>query len=122
MNEYSGKGLRVLVVEDEALIVLLLEDMLIELGAELVGPFVTLAAALEAAHADDFDVALVDMNLGVERADAVAAVLSARGIRFAVASGGSGMPDGLGETAVLQKPFRFDDVAQVLQQLSKARG
>jgi CheY-like chemotaxis protein len=121
-NEWSQKGLRVLVVEDEALIALLLEDMLIELGAIFVGPFANLAAAVAAAGQDDFDVALIDLNLGAERADDVAAVLAGRGIPFALASGEPDRAHSLGQTAVLQKPFTFDDIADALHRLNHARG
>ncbi len=121
-KELLQKGLRVLVVEDEALIALLLEDMLIELGAEFVGPFASLSAAVAAAGQDDFDVALIDMNLGAERADDVAAVLSERGIPFALASGEPDPAHSLGQTAVLQKPFTFDDIADALHRLNDARG
>ena len=115
-------GLRVLVVEDETLIALLLEDMILDLGAELVGPFVNLAQALAAAGQDDFDVALVDMNLGGERADAVAERLAGRGIPFALATGGSAGMHSLGQTAMLTKPFSFQDITQTLQRLDDARG
>ncbi len=109
-------------VEDEALIALLLEDMLIELGAIFVGPFANLAAAVAAAGQDDFDVALIDLNLGAERADDVAAVLAGRGIPFALASGEPDRAHSLGQTAVLQKPFTFDDIADALHRLNHARG
>ncbi len=118
----SQPGLRVLVVEDEALIALLLEDMIIELGAEFVGPFASLTSAVAAAGQDDFDVALIDMNLGADRADDVARVLSGRGIPFALASGETDSAHNLGQTAVLQKPFTFDDIADALHRLNDARG
>lgn len=115
------KGLRVLVVEDEALIALLLEDMIGELGADFVGPCFSLATALAAARLEDFDVALIDLNLGGERADEVAAILSERGIPFALATGSPDDSYRLGQTAVLQKPFGFAEVAGALQQLDAAR-
>lgn len=121
-KQLSQNGLRVLVVEDEALIALLLEDMLIELGADVVGPFASLAAAVAAAGQDDFDVALIDMNLGAERADDVARVLAGRGIPFALASGEPDPAHSLGQTAVLRKPFTFDDIAAALHRLNDARG
>jgi len=115
-------GLRVLVVEDETLIGILLEDMITELGAAFVGPCASLGSALAAAREDDFDVALVDMNLGGERADEVGRVLSQRGIPFALSSGDAGATGDLGQTTVLQKPFSFDDVSSVLRGLSQAAG
>jgi CheY-like chemotaxis protein len=115
------RGLRVLVVEDELLIAMLLEDMIIELGAEFIGPCLGLAEALEAARQDNFDVALIDMNLGGERADDVAKLLASRGIPFALASGGHDAGHSLGQAAELYKPFSFDDVVATLNQLGAAR-
>ena len=60
------------------------------------------------------------MNLGTERADEVATVLSGRGIPFALASGDANATLRLGQTAVLHKPFGFDDIAQTLHRLSEA--
>ena len=115
-------GLRVLVVEDEALIGLLLEDMITELGAAFVGPCASLASALAAAQEDNFDVALVDMNLGGERADEVGRLLSQLGIPFALSSGDAAATVDLGQATVLQKPFSFDDVSSALRRLSHAAG
>ena len=121
-NEHNQKSLRVLVVEDEALIAFLLEDMILELGAAFVGPFANLASALEAARQDDFDVTLIDLNLGGERADDVARLLSDRRIPFALASGAADNAHSLGQAAVLQNPYSFGDVAATLQRLNEARG
>ena len=115
-------ALRVLIVEDETLIALLLEDMLAELGATIVGPFARLADALAAVLLDNFDVALVDMNLRGERADDVARLLAQRGIPFALATGNPEAGRSFGETTVLQKPFTFGDIEAALKRLSGARG
>ena len=116
-QDHSRDALRVLVIEDETLIGILLEDMISELGASFVGPFTSLAAALEAAHRDDFDVALIDMNLGGERADEVARLLARRSIPFALVSGDPGMALELGQTDTLPKPFTFDDIGRVIGRL-----
>lgn len=118
----TGPGLRVLVVEDEPLIGILLEDMITELGAVFVGPFASLEDALAAARLDNFDVALVDLNLRGERTDEVATLLAKRGIPFAVASGNSEAGLYLGQTMVVQKPFGLDDIAAALQGLASACG
>lgn len=110
-----------LVVEDEPLIGILLEDMIAELGAVFVGPFVGLPEALAAAALDDFDVALVDLNLHGERADEVARLLAKRGIPFAVASGSPEAGLSLGQTVMVQKPFGLGDIETVLQRLDAAR-
>src|SRR3569833_1295168 len=62
MDELAG--LRVLVVEDEGGIALLIEDMLEQLGCELAGSIATLAKALNFIATQSFDCALLDVNLG----------------------------------------------------------
>lgn len=105
-------GLRVLVVEDEMLIVMLLEDALEALGCELVGPHESLSSALAAAEGGDYDVALVDFNLQGQQATPLAARLVSLGRPFAIASGGD--IAGHGETAHLRKPYKEEDVEAVL--------
>ena len=60
-------GLRVLVVEDEAAISLLLEDMLLDFGCEVVGPAARLGAALELAQGESLDAAILDVNVAASR-------------------------------------------------------
>lgn len=59
------KGKRVLVVEDEALIAVMVEDMLVEMGSEVVGPAATIEAALALALAEALDAAVLDVNVRV---------------------------------------------------------
>ena len=111
-------GLRVLVVEDEVMIAMLLEDALEELGCELVGPCQSLSNALAAADGGDYDVALVDFNLNGEDATPLAGRLAELGRPFAIASGGGAEVDGHGESAHLRKPFRMEDIESVLRTLA----
>lgn len=113
----SLAGLRVLVVEDEGLIAMLLEDALDELDCALIGPCRSLADALAAAERGDYDVALVDFNLQGEKATPLAARLAELGRPFAIASGGGTDVTGHGEAASLRKPFRVADVEAVLRAL-----
>ena len=106
-------GLRVFVAEDEVLLVMLLEDMLADLECEIVGPFTSLSAALEGADAGGFDVALVDMNLGSDKADPLVERLRARGKPYAIASGGNAD----GHPVVLGKPYGFDELQRILETL-----
>src|SRR5579863_5293468 len=96
--------------------------MITELGAAFVGPCASLESALAAAGQDNFDVALVDLNLAGERADEVARLLARRGVPFALSSGEAGGTLELGQTAVLQKPFSFDDISAALKKLRQAAG
>ena len=80
-------GLRILIVEDEALVAMDLEMTLEAAGAEIVGPFATLAAGLAAAEAELIDGALLDVMLGREEVFPIAEALRGRGIGFVFHSG-----------------------------------
>ena len=76
-------GLQVFVVEDEALVAMLIEDMLTDLGCQVVGVAGTVAEAMERAAAlPAIDVAILDVNLGGEFVFPVADALKARGVPF----------------------------------------
>jgi CheY-like chemotaxis protein len=109
-------GRRVLVVEDEMLVVMMIEDMLAELGCESVTVAATVAQAVALIGEQSFDVAMLDMNLGGNSSLAVAKLLSARGIPFAFSTGNTGrdMWDGFGDRAVLRKPFLCKELGDVL--------
>ncbi len=78
---------RVMVVEDELLIAMLIEDTLVDHGYVVVGPFSNVADALVAARDETVDVALLDVNLRGERVYPVAELLERRGIPFLLLSG-----------------------------------
>jgi PAS domain S-box-containing protein len=80
-------GRRVLVVEDEALIGLMMKDTLCEAGFEVSGPISTIAEALRAAEATEFDGAILDVNLDGESIYSVAEVLLAREVPFVFVTG-----------------------------------
>ena len=78
---------RVMVVEDELLVAMLIEDTLVEYGYDVVGPFSNVADALVAAREERIDLALLDVNLRGERVYPVAELLERRGIPFLLLSG-----------------------------------
>ena len=82
-------GVRVLVVQDDALLAMDLEAMLAEAGAVIVGLCRTLDAAIARADADDFAVAVLDFGLGSETASPVARRLANRGVPFILCTGKS---------------------------------
>ena len=112
-------SLKVLVVEDEALVSMLVEDMLTDLGYAIVGPAAEIEEALRLAGSADIDAALLDVNLGGRPIFPVADALKARGVPFAFASGygEAGLSDDHRGAAVLQKPFREADLRRVLEGL-----
>jgi CheY-like chemotaxis protein len=110
-------GRRILVVEDEMMIAMLVEDMLLELGCAVVGPVHALAEALDLARSDPgLDAALLDVNLGGQSVFAVADALREKGVPaiFSTGYGDAGLRDVDRGAPVLQKPFRAGDLARAL--------
>jgi CheY-like chemotaxis protein len=113
-------GTRVLVVEDEALVAMLLEDMIGDLGGTVVGPASRVSQALEiiGGAENGIDLAVLDVNLGGEEVFPVAAALAERGVPFVFSTGygNAGLPAAWRDRPTLQKPFTHDQVRAVLQQ------
>jgi DNA-binding response OmpR family regulator len=111
-------GKRVLIVEDETLIAMLLEAMIADLGATIVGSATRVNGALEIVRnpSGPIDLAVIDVNLGGEEAFPVAEALAARGVPFAFSTGygNSGLPLPWRDRPTLQKPFTETQVAAVL--------
>jgi CheY-like chemotaxis protein len=111
--------LRVLVVEDETIISFLLEDMLVELGALHVQHAGNVASALAYLENHTPDLAVLDVNLGGERAYPVAEILEHRKVRFLFTTGygRSGLDTRWASHAVVQKPFNIEAMTAALRQL-----
>ena len=111
---------RVLLVEDEALVAMMMRDILLELGLSVAGPFCTAAEAIAAAAADGVDAAILDVNLGGELIYPVADALAARGVPFVFITGyGAESIEGrFAHIPILQKPIE----REVLQHLFLAPG
>ncbi|MBA1155046.1 response regulator [Microvirga mediterraneensis] len=109
-------GLRILVVEDEAAISLLLEDMLLDFGCEVIGPAARLSAALDAVAREQVDLAILDVNVAGEPIYPVAEALAQRSIPFVFSTGygSAGIRDTFRDRPVLQKPFAQHDLKQKL--------
>lgn len=109
-------GKRVLVVEDEGIVSMLIEDYLEDLGCEVAGAAARLDQALALARTLDVDLAVLDVNLDGELSYPVAEALRARGVPFLFATGygTAGLPDALHGTPVLPKPFRREELARAL--------
>ena len=111
---------RVLIVEDELMVAMLVEAMVEDLGHEVVGPAMTLDRALQLAREGQFDCAILDMNLGDGvMSTPVAAALAARGIPFLFATGyDSKGAVGPFDAAVLRKPFLAAELDRALRAMS----
>jgi CheY-like chemotaxis protein len=116
----NGAGKRVLVVEDESMIRLLLDGMLSELGYTMAAEAGRLDEALTIARQGEFDLAILDVNLNGHPITPVAEVLIGRGVPFVFASGYGrrGIPDAYERVPLLQKPFHSDALARVLATLA----
>lgn len=120
MTDHPLSGLRVLVVEDEALVAMLLEDMLGDLGCEVTALASRVPQAVEIARdpAQAFDVAILDVNVAGESIAPVAQALSERPAPFVFATGygESGVPEAFRGRPTLQKPFGMADVERRLRE------
>jgi CheY-like chemotaxis protein len=115
-------GRRIFVVEDEFLIRMLLEDMLTDLGYDLVGMAGRVDEAAEMAQTKDFDLAILDVNLDGQDVYPVADLIGKRGLPFMFVTGygGRGLPDNYRNRPTLQKPFQLDELKRMLAQLLPA--
>ena len=110
-------GKRILIVEDEAMIRMLLADMLAELGYTIAAEAGHIDEALAVAQTADFDLAILDLNLEGEPVLAVAEALAARGTPFVFATGYGerGLPEAYRNRPTLKKPFQLEGLKQMLQ-------
>jgi CheY-like chemotaxis protein len=120
--EFGLEGRRVLLVEDEMLVSMLMEDILMDFGCTVVGPAARLEDALKLAREEDtLDIALLDVNLAGKRSFPIADVLAERGVPFIFVSGyGEGGLEAPHESRpVIQKPFSPDAIAEAIQKVLK---
>jgi CheY-like chemotaxis protein len=112
-------GRRILVVEDEMMILITVEDMLADLGCESVTAAATVEQALALIDAQVFDAAMLDLNLNGIKSHPVAAALAARGVPFFFSTGYTGhdMREGYRDRPLLKKPFRYDELVDILARL-----
>jgi PAS domain S-box-containing protein len=108
-------GQRILLVEDEALVAMMIQECLAECGHSVIGPISRAGEALRAAKESDYDAAILDINLGDGMAYPVADIVSARGVPFVFVTGyeADTIDDRFGGVPVLQKPIE----RQMLQRL-----
>ena len=124
MIDGTLSGRRVLVIEDEMLVAMLVEDMLGDLGCVVVG-----AARIERALAmieavGSFDAAVLDVNIRGQKSYSVADALIARSVPFVFATGYSqdSLMKGYRWFPLLQKPFNLSELSKVLIKLLTCSG
>jgi DNA-binding response OmpR family regulator len=112
------RGKRILVVEDEVLIAVMVQDMLSDLGTTVIGPAATISDALALAEAEDIDAAILDVNVRGVRIDPVAEVLWARSIPVLFATGYGEVKLLNGQQAtVIDKPYSREKLLRGLEQI-----
>jgi CheY-like chemotaxis protein len=109
-------GLRILVVEDEAIVAMMLDDILTELGHHVVGPVHRVNKALEIAQNEPIDIALLDVHVAGAEVYEVAERLEARHIPFVFTTGYGkmGLREAFSGRPVLQKPFSVKSLSDIL--------
>lgn len=112
----SLHGLRVLIVEDETLVAMLIEDFLLDLGCEVAISASRVAKALRGLQTCGIDVAILDVNVAGESISQLVETLVQRGIPFIFASGygARGVDPRWSGRPVLQKPFTGADLRAAL--------
>lgn len=115
-------GLRVFVVEDEVLIGMMLEDMLSDLGCEVIGPSINVDEALRTVQDPNIELAILDLNLNGVSSLPIADVLRARQVPI-IFSTGYGIADNVSDPykdfPTLAKPYDIADLKTVLSDVLK---
>jgi DNA-binding NtrC family response regulator len=116
-----SRGKRVLLVEDEMMIRMLLEGMLDDLGHTVAGEAGAIDEALVLAKDAEFDIALLDVNLNGRPITPVVEILIKRGLPFVFASGygQGGVPEAYRGSPTLQKPFQVEALAEAIEAASR---
>ena len=119
----GAKGLRVFVVEDEAMIRMMVMDMLEELGCRVAAEAGDVEEAAKLARSADFDLAILDVNVKGKLITPVAELIRARGrpIIFATGYGSEGLPEEFRDFPALQKPFQQDALAALIDEVLHPR-
>jgi DNA-binding response OmpR family regulator len=113
---------RILIVEDETMIAMMIEDFLKELGWNMVDWAGTIERAVAIARDTDIDVALLDVNLRGQDTFGVADILSERRVPFVFATGygADGVAERFRGVPTLTKPFRRDELDRALREVTVA--
>jgi CheY-like chemotaxis protein len=122
MNDSSKTLPRILVVEDEYLIRMLLEDMLTDLGYEIAAAVGTIAEASDVAAKGNFHAAVLDVNLDGQEIYPVAEILAKRGLPFVFVTGygENSLTEPFRNRPALQKPFQVEQLKTILAGLIKS--
>lgn len=109
-------GTRVLLVEDETLVALMIEDMIDDIGAMLIATVSTIGEAMATLESARPDIAMLDINVGGDQVFPVCERLAELGIPFVFSTGYGehGVPPQWRASPVLQKPYSASQLADAL--------
>lgn len=110
------KGKRILVLEDDFLIAMLIEEALLDEGCEIIGPVDNVTRALALAETAFLGGAVLDVNVAGVIAFPVAEALEARNVPFIFVSGYGASAVGERNWKVCAKPFRAEELVSLLMQ------
>lgn len=112
----ANPSLQILVVEDESLVAMMIEDMLTDLGHQVVATSGRMEHASKLASESAADLAILDVNLNGEETYPLAASFASRKIPFIFATGygSSGIKAEWSTVPVLQKPFQSRELAAAI--------
>ncbi|WP_216333680.1 response regulator [Rhizobium sp. X9] len=112
---------RILIVEDEVLVAMHLEDLLTEMGHQVIGPATRINDAMDLAREGDIDLAILDINVAGATSFPVADILRERGIPFAFATGygTEGLVDGYRDVPALRKPYAHQDLERTIALIAR---
>jgi two-component sensor histidine kinase len=121
----AERAARLLLVEDEELVGMMLRDMLIGLGYSVIGPYTRIAEAMQAVSGESFHAAILDINVNGELVYDLADAIAARDIPFLFVTGygAEAVVERFRHMPVLQKPIDRASLQRVLtaNMLSKAQ-
>jgi CheY-like chemotaxis protein len=106
-------------VEDEALLRMMTVEMLEELGHRVVAEAGTITAAEPLARNAEFDLALLDINVGGTNIAPIAEIIADRGLPFVFVSGygSEGRPQSFKDRPALRKPFLIESLADMIKKV-----
>lgn len=115
MSERCLRGKRILIVEDEFIVAIMVEDMLSEFGAVIAASVRTIEQATDFAREGEFDIAVLDVNVRGSRINPVAAIIASRGIPFVLATGYSSVELGnIRAGGMIEKPYTPEKLKSAL--------
>jgi CheY-like chemotaxis protein len=119
----KGRVLRILLVEDEALLLLMIADMVEELGHHVVAKAGSIEQAATVVQSANFDLAILDVNVADRPITPIAAIIADRGLPFVFATGygASALPEMFRDRPHLKKPFLLSQLRIAIDEAVNGR-